>query len=418
MLKLITSLICICTVLYNCKRKRLVSSNSLWILCYFLIMVLYPIMTEKEYMMARTIDICAFVGIIFFGAGTVIASKLRIVSKVKKNKKEIFISYKSSYFCYLGIVMLFLLFEISTIGIGGISGLLLGTTTANQLTFDTSTSSIFIYLMNLMVPFVIATWMQATKKTEKIGRLMCLGSFIVISLVFGYTRLFLICVLLIILFFEIRGKNIKQQAIILGVAIVGMTIAMVFLNFLRYFGTGNISSFSEMISLDYIFESTDFSASYQWFDELLKYESPYIFPITYLKPLFVFIPRSIWTSKPEPLSLEILRGINPELISSGYTSAGNSVLGEGYAIMGWLGIAIAPLIWGFICTMLDKKYYERLALGKDKSLWNICYYFFSTFIILSCQRGDWSQYNVIIVWLFIVPLYCVSKIRIKLIGKE
>ena len=105
--------------------------------------------------------------------------------------------------------------------------------------------------------------------------------------------------------------------------------------------------------------------------------------------------------------------LNPALAQTGYSTAGNSVLGEGYAVFGWIGIALFPLIWGIVCTLLDRKYYFKLLTNEDKSMWVIGYYIFTAFIIISCQRGDWSQYGTIIVWLFILPLLLASKIRIK-----
>lgn len=40
--------------------------------------------------------------------------------------------------------------------------------------------------------------------------------------------------------------------------------------------------------------------------------------------------------------MQVLKYINPMKAASGYSTAGNSVLGEGYAILGYFGIVLFP----------------------------------------------------------------------------
>lgn len=414
-MKLLLFLICCLMIYHNYRRNRLISSSSLWIACYMLIFILYPIYSGKIFSNAGLIDICALVGMIFYIMGALLGERLAIS---KKNKKRISVpDFNASYMGFWLVMALFFVSIIMKIGTSGFRAVLQGSITANQLAWsdELSMGNMFIYLMNMLIPFVISVWIQAEpkRKSDRIKALVCVLLFVGVSLVFSYTRLFIMCTLTIILFFEMRNMPRRRQLMIGIIAVLVLTLFMIFLNFFRNLGSSRIGDFWSYINVGYIFESTDFGASYRWFSELLNYESPYIFPITYLKPFFAFVPRRMWPNKPEPLSLDLLKMINPALSETGYSTAGNSVLGEGYAIMGWIGIAIFPMIWGCVCTYLDRKYQYKLSIGEDNSLWVICYYIFTAFIIISCQRGDWSQYGTIIVWLFILPLVLVSKIRTR-----
>ena len=380
-----------------------------------LIFVLYPVYSGKTFSNSDLIDMCALVGMIFYALGALFGERLAVR---ENNRRRILVpNFNASYVGFWVVMVLFVVSIIMKIGTTGFNAVLQGSITANQLAWsdEISMGNMFIYLLNILIPFVIAVWIQAEpkRKSDRIKALVCILLFVGVSLMFSYTRLFIICTLTIILFYEMRNMPRSRQFFIGVIAVLVLTSFMVFLNFYRNLGSSMVGDFWSYINIEYIFESTDFGASYRWFSELLNYESPYIFPITYLKPIFAFVPRSIWPNKPEPLSLDILKMINPALADTGYSTAGNSVLGEGYAIMGWIGIAIFPMIWGCVCTYLDRKYQYKLSIGEDNGLWIIGYYIFSSFIIISCQRGDWSQYGTIIVWLFILPLVLVSKIRIR-----
>lgn len=415
MIKFLISLFIILLLAINIFKSRLLSSSSLWMFCYELIFVLFPLLSLRTFSNESLIDVCALIGIIAYSIGVLIADRIKPYGNKKKMSVCLKPNYVTAYVLFWLMFFLFTIVLIRSIGSMGIQQTLNGVITSNQLTLndDFVSSHLFIYVMNLMIPFVLAVWVSASNSTEKRKRIVVVITFIFVSVIFGYTRLFLVCILICILFFELRNSSIKKQGFVLLTSVIGLALLMVLLNFIRSWGTRKLSLFASSINISYILESTDFGASYRWFSELMQYESPYIIPVTYLKPLFVFIPRSVWPGKPEPLSLDILKMINPQLSFSGYSTAGNSVLGEGYAILGYLGIFLFPLIWGFITVFLDNRYYYRLRNGIEGSVSDCFYYLFSSFIILSCQRGDWSQYNIIIVWLFMIPLFVASKLKLR-----
>lgn len=412
MLKICTSIFCFWLLNFNIKKRRLISASTVWIACYLIIFVVFPIVSSNVYEMENIIDIYALVGITCYGFGTIIAERVLIRKYDKETTTFLYPDFSIAKYMFWISFALFILAITRKIGSEGIRSILNGEITSKQMTLGDkySKSFMFIYALHLMIPFLLAIWINGKDKRMKY---ISISVFAICTLLFGFTRLFLMCTLAIIVFHEMRNLPEKKKAYWLSVVLIAGIILMTFMNFVRTWGVDDLSDFSNKLSLDYVLESTDFGASYKWFNELLKKGSPHIFPLSYLKAFYSFIPRSIWENKPAPLSLQILQYVNPALAESGYSTAGNSVLGEAYAVMDIIGIVIYPIIWGWLTTFLDRHYYHRLSKHEDGCLRNIYYYIFMTFIVISAQRGDWSQYTVIILWLYYVPLYIASKIKTK-----
>ncbi len=397
-------------LLNNYRQNRLFSSSSIWLSVYLLIFVGYPIFSNKIFQHENEIDFYALIGIITFCYGSFISSTIRnqnIFSFLKLEKK--FFSFDTAFRCYIFFLLLFFFFLIAAIGQNGLLHILKGSTTTKQIALDESLNISTSYLLFLHFLFIctLIIWTSQNKTIQKTKSIICFIVYILLSIIFSFTRLFLMCFIGCIFFIEMRNKSKKIQLVSVLLGGGGVVSLMVALNYIRCLGLGQFASLSNMINGEYVLESTDFGASYIFFDKLLDFESPYINPIVWFKALYSFIPRSIWISKPEPLSMQVLKYTDPSLAATGFSTAGNSVLGEGYAIMGVFGIAIFPFLWGFICTRLDQNYYNRLYNIKKISMADILYYIFCFFIIISAQRGDWSQYTVLILWFYILPMYCI-----------
>lgn len=417
MIKLLITFFCVLILIFNYNKKQLVSSSSLWVFAYYLIMVVYPLFRiQVNYINENLIDVSALIGIVLFFLGLVLGNKLTLknTSNKRANKYYMTPNFRISwiFFCISFLVSLLSLFF--WIGSDGIDSILSGVITSKQLILNRDRSmGIYGLAVHLMVPSILSMWIISKDKREKYFSIFALLVYIVETLLFGFTRLFLITILSIIAFFELRKYSQAKQLIYIPFGLLVAVATLVSLNFIRSLGLGRLGDLSNYINFDYIFESTDFGASYYWFNELLKYDSPFINPIVYLKPLFIFIPRTLWSTKPDPLSLQVLQYINPSLAATGYSTAGNSVLGEGYAVIGYFGIVLFPLLWGLVCGFLDHAYYKRLKAGVDKCLANIFYYIFAVFIVISGQRGDWSQYMPIVLWLYFLPLYIMVKVSLN-----
>lgn len=417
MLKLATSIVCILIVLGLYKNKQLISSSTMWIFCYLLIFIVYPIYSLTEFAHEELIDLLSLIGILVFYFGHSFAKKFNFKFNDKKNiklKKElVFPEFKVSLFFFIVLFIISIYTIIRIIGFGGIVSVLKGALTSKSLILGNSSSNIITFSLYLLFPCVVCMWVSSNTKLQKICSLISLFIFVIETSLFEYTRIFLITIVAIIFFYEVRNMKSKRQAVLAFGTLISAIVLMVFMNYIRCMGLARATEFSDYVNIDYIFESTDFGASYKWFDRLLDYDDIFINPIVYLKPLYAFVPRSIWMNKPEPMSLQILKIINPSLAAAGYSTAGNSVLGEGYALIGYFGMFFNCFLWGFICEKFDLHYRKRIENGRDSSLLNLYYYIFAIFVVISGQRGDWSQYMTIVLWFYFLPMYIFSKLRTR-----
>jgi len=412
-MKIFILLLALIVLIINYRRRMLMSSSSIWVVCYIMIFVVYPLYGTNEIAKnADEIDFYAIVGISMFIIGLMFAKE-----RMKRKHISSLAIYKQRYpkfriglifFGFFSVLTVYMF--LNTYGFGAVGQILIGAITSKDIMRQSHGEVVGLYGISqqLMMPFALSVWMAANTKSESLIKLVCAAVFVIIHILFSFTRIFLITYLAIILFYELRNKTKNQQAVLLAGGGVILAIILIMMNFFRSFGLGKELDFDQLLAIDYIFESTDFGASYYWFDRLLSYGYPAISPLAWFKFLFIFIPRSIWPTKPEQTSMQILQKVDPAMASTGYSTAGNSVLGESFAILGIIGIFVFPLIWGYICGVLDRKYNLRLQSGIENSASNIMYYLFAVFVVLSSQRGDWSQYMISFVYFWTIPLLFIS----------
>jgi len=408
MIKVFILIICAVALYSNYRSNKLFSSSSIWLAIYSLIFVLYPLLSEKNFRHEDSIDVYALIGVISFCCGSFFSSILRSETKINIlswNSK--YPSYNIALKLYIFSLVCFIISSIVAIGQSGIFAILNGNMTSKQVLLDESMniSTLYLYFLHIMFPCVVIVWISQNGKIQKINSFICLAIYFALTVIFAFTRLFLICLLGILLFFQMRYKEKKIQLLSIIIGVVVLVTIMVSMNYIRCLGLGQMSSMYDVLNIDYVLESTDFGASYYFFDRLLDFDSPHINPFVWLKALYSFVPRSVWLAKPEPLSMQVLKYTDPGLAATGFSTAGNSVLGEAFAIMGEVGFAIFPFVWGVVCTRLDNNYQHRLLFDKNRSMADILYYFFCFFIIVSAQRGDWSQYTVMLFWFYFLPIY-------------
>lgn len=421
MIKVLILLICLFNLMSLYRENKLVSSSSIWIVCFLLIFVVFPIYSNNVYNNGRQIDYLALIGVLIFSLGRFFGHrfvfKYGAISSNNQNNYSI-PDFKLSLFFFTIFLTVSIYFLLKYIGMDGILSIIRGSLTSKKLNLAVMSSSTFTFSMHLLVPCILSMWISSKNKKQKFISLIGLIIYTVETILFGFTRIFLITILAVVFFYEVRYIPKRKQLIIVSIASAFLIILLIFMNFVRCLGLSNYSNFSSFLNIDYIFESTDFGASYRWFDELLNYEPMYINPIVYLKPFFAFVPRSLWLNKPEPLSLQVLKNINPYLASIGYSTAGNSVLGEGFSVFGYFGMFFNCFLWGIICEKLDNRYQYRLSRGQDSNCLNVFYYIFSIFIVMSGQRGDWSQYMTIVLWFYFLPMSILSKVHTKINGRN
>lgn len=414
MIKIFTLILIVLNFVILYRKNHFISSSSVWLLCFFLIYIFYPIYSNIDFVNELLIDKLALIGIIAYSVGMFLGNRIVIKNNSMKKSKTINPIPNFDLAKYLFII-LFILSIIVTIRIYGISNIKLlisGVMTSRDLSINSINSTIITFVQYAMIPCILSMWVSSTNKKQKVFSIISLLLFLIESLIISFTRIFMISLLIMIFFHEMLNKNKKQQLVLSIIAVFSIIVLLIILNYIRCLGFSYNLTFETIFNFDVIFESTDFSASYNMFNELLKYESPYINLIVYLKPLFIFIPRYIWINKPETLNVQVLRYVNPRAASNGLSS-GISVMGEGYATLGFFGAILYCFIWGIICSRMDKKYYNRIDKDETMSVKNIYYYIFAVLFVISGQRGDWSVYLITIIICFWIPLLILSRLTIR-----
>lgn len=410
MIKILITLIIALIIRYCYKNGRFISSTTVFCGCYVLIFVIYPLcQTENIWKHADSIDIYALLGIISFAFG-LSRVKDKTNKSVRYNSIRV-INFNCAKKYYIIVFLVSTVLFIKEVGISRIILVLAGSMSGKELNLGEDIATTWYgYFSDMLIALVMALCVFATNKKEKIFSYIALALYVIFNLLFGFTRIFVISILAMVVIHEIRNMPQRRQLFYATTGATALFSLLVLMNFIRCLGIGQGIDWEMVLDIGYIFESSDFSASYYWLDQLLNIEPPYIRLDTYLKPiLYVFIPRTIWPDKPEQTSMQVLRILDPELASTGYSTAGYSVIGEGYAMLGYIGIVIFPFIWGMVCKYFDVKYYQRKRNGCANSISDLYYYIFAIFVILCGQRGDWNQYLIIVIWFYMLPLRLISK---------
>ena len=143
MLKLLIFIMACLIILYNYKNNRLVSSSSLWVFCYILIFVVYPLYEKNiNFEKKVLIDVVALVGIVCYFIGLTFGSRL-VWGKGRTNTIGIllFPKYRIANICFWAFFALSIVVLISKLGTSGITSILAGNMTAKQFALENDSSS-------------------------------------------------------------------------------------------------------------------------------------------------------------------------------------------------------------------------------------------------------------------------------------
>ncbi len=398
--------------------KMLVSSSGVWLLTYFVVNVLSPILEDLYYMPAT---IAIRVGITAFAIGLNIGIFRRRSRQVKKTKlcyKAYDIYYLSVLRGWIGFVTIGIYFV--SYGHAGIKNIIYGhVTLTGMLGMATSVDVLAGLLRDTLVYLTAFIFIfDRNKKHRGKNIIWLLISFSLIAL-FSYARSPMIYGIGIIAFYFMRNFKPVHQIIISLVAVILGMIGMITFGIVRNVGVANALTnigyyITEVPFKDYAKGSLDFQGGYIYFIDYMKNAPQFRAGIAaYFKVFFIFIPRSVWPNKPEYLTLQILEKLHPDLLASGF-SCGYGLLGEAYAIFGWMGFILVPMASGFICITLDRKYMDLVLSKNDCNPWTALYLCFSVIILVSNARGgiadSYTSYLAIIVFLLIISKF---KIRTK-----
>lgn len=398
--------------------RMLVSSSGVWLLTYFVVNVLSPILEDLYYMPAA---IAIRVGITAFAIGLNIGIFRRRSKQVKKTK----LCYKTYDIYYLSVLRRWLGFVtigiyLASYGHAGIKNIIYGhVTLTGMLGMATSVDVLAGFLRDTLVYLTVFIFIFDRNKKHRGKNIIWLFiSFSLIAL-FSYARSPVIFGIGIIAFYFMRNLKTSHQIIISFVAVMLGMIGMIAFGIVRNVGVANaltnISYYIKEIPFNnYVKGSLDFQGGYIYFVDYMKNAPQFRVGIAaYLKVLCIFIPRSIWPNKPEYLTLQILGELHPDLLASGF-SCGYGLLGEAYTIFGWMGFVLVPMVSGFVCITLDRKYMDLVISKNDCNLWTALYLCFSVIILVSNARGgiadSYTSYLAIVVFLLVISRF---KIRTK-----
>ncbi|MDN8759630.1 oligosaccharide repeat unit polymerase, partial [Staphylococcus aureus] len=131
---------------------------------------------------------------------------------------------------------------------------------------------------------------------------------------------------------------------------------------------------------------TDVNYSYSMANIVTNYHVQ-ISLLTLLKPILIFIPRSIWPDKPGALSEEIVKQLN--LPFNEGMSIPPGFVGEAYVYLGVFGIVLASVIFGVLCGLADQ--YSISLRNNEKGIYSIrliLITLISIQLIMGSIRGD------------------------------
>lgn len=165
--------------------------------------------------------------------------------------------------------------------------------------------------------------------------------------------------------------------------------------------------------IDYLAVGTDVNYSYSLATIITNYQV-HVNILTLFKPLFIFIPRSIWPNKPQPLSEEIVKKLNFPFDQG--MSIPPGFVGEAYIYLGVFGIILASIIFAIFCGLADQ---YSLSLRKAEngiySINLILITILSIQLIMGSIRGDTATNIQEALYLFIplALLLWLSQIKLK-----
>ena len=252
--------------------------------------------------------------------------------------------------------------------------------------------------------------MTAIRKEFKVNKLLAMNSLVMLLVCFPaalsrneaaaiYLGLFLI------LFYrdleKFRGKPWYLFAFLASTIVLFQLI-----NVFRRTSFGDESAVDKMFLMSQNLGDEYLSGGYDAF-AIIGATVDYVktFDMTYgrqlLGSLFFFIPRNIWTTKPI--------GSGAMISAAGgqyFTNISCPLVAEGYVNFGILGVILFGFFAGFLCTVIDRKYWENAPKDQTFSFIKIAYpcllpyYFFMLRGDLMSSFAYTSAYMIVFWFLF------------------
>jgi len=181
---------------------------------------------------------------------------------------------------------------------------------------------------------------------------------------------------------EARHISAQRKALLLTCGLVGIVLAIQ-MGVIRtagglgiYVSSGNpVVVMGEMVDV-----GTDQNSALELVLDSVPSSRPYIWGLSYLSTLVIFIPRDLWPAKPST-AWEYMRGLhiteNP--------NAAYSNIGELYLNFGPTGVIVGMYVWGMVCEVWRRTYAEYRS-----SLVAMVLYYMSLPAFAFAVRGDFQ----------------------------
>ena len=338
--------------------------------------------------------ISIFVGFIISEKFPTLVFKRIIIKKIKLNPKVLI------YF-FLFIVYFV---DIYLIISGNTNGILNGSNEKLHFT-------ILFYFLN-----IISSWggvfsllllsFETDNKMKTYDSYFFIFMTILFNMLTTNTRYYSIIVILGFFYIKYINNNKKYLFKFLKISIVILFFLFIY-GYIRSYSIYNLNQnfFFTALRISNFIESLDFPITYSYYlrtiQELGK-KLPYFYGLSLYRVIFMFIPRSIFPSKPLDPSITMMKYLSPRLYNIG-VSAGNGFVGESYMNFGIFGIFFFGIFFGFLIGVLEK-YFIKNWHYIDKII-----YIYIIGLLIEINRGAMSTdfIELILICLFPIGIYSI-----------
>ncbi|TYS63954.1 O-antigen polysaccharide polymerase Wzy [Bacillus infantis] len=415
----LVNLITIIYIILLFRKKYPISLSMYWIVIFYAIYVFVPYIRHQTSILSGISDslvssIAAYslVGLLSFILTNSLFlfkwSRLERVNLIKQTEIS-HINVKKLLTLFVIVSLILLVLSVGITGIlsvfqSGSRNLWLHQTNDTILATFAELSSFYVgVLASVLV-------LSASKNIDKKKSIIIFIFILLSASILVFARRHVIYPLFAVIFYKLSKTVNKLKIFIVGICAFPLFfISMFFMGYFRTFGLHefNVASVLSYLKngkfMDIFISNTDFAASYKYLAAQINHEDIFVGPLGYFKLLFTFIPRSIWSDKPQYISVEVLSKLEPLKVSEGF-SAASGYIGEAHAALGIGGIVIISSIWGLLCGILDKKYHYILNRRKNIqvlggkpfgfTLFEFYYLYTAMLLITESHRGDFGAASI------------------------
>lgn len=320
------------------------------------------------------------------------------------------------------VFAMFVLFAILLLAFRGLSGFTRGSSKAMQDGREVLNFMVPTVLFGLVSASLLMLLLSPTSRLRILSFFFVVVSFFIgIVLTFARRTIIYPFIAFVVYYMYLKRKKISVWILVMIAGILTLVVLPMMVS-IRTFGvTEGIVAYIDNIfqnprnAVTYLTMSTDFSWSYGMAAVVIT-NNIRIPLISLLRPFTMVIPRSIWSSKPLPPSLQLVHILG--LSSGDELSIPAGPVGEAFIYGGFICLVCFALVWGVLTAMSDRKLEQHSMNNSSKvQLTPLMITLAGTQIIAGSLRGDTSttlQETIIVVLPFVIVVLFVNFITRRL----